>query len=89
MSPHRLQRCSSPHAVRTKRPTADNLSMDDPSIDDAIETAARHAREAAEEMSETPVSSPEIVAEARIVDRRVEDLDLLAQDAVPEADSET
>ena len=63
--------------------------MDDPNIDDAIETAARHAREAAEEMSETPVSSPEIVAEARIVHRRVEDLELLAQDAVPEADSET
>lgn len=57
-------------------------------IDDAIETAARHAREAAEEMSETPVSSPEIVGEARILDRRVEDVHELAKDA-REAGSET
>ena len=57
-------------------------------IDDAIETATRHAREAAEELSETPVSSPEIVAEARIFNRRVEDLDELAHDAATESDPE-
>ena len=55
-------------------------------IDDAIETAAKHAREAEERLIQRPIDSPEIVADAHVVDRRAEDIHLLAKDAVDEAE---
>ena len=61
--------------------------MDD-DIDKAIETAARHAREAAERLRETPVESPEIVEEAEVVHHRAEDVEILATDAAKEADAQ-
>jgi hypothetical protein len=58
-------------------------------IDNAIETAARHTREAAERLRQRPVESPQIVVDAHVVDRRAEDLHELAEHALDEAESET
>jgi hypothetical protein len=54
-------------------------------IEDAIDTAAIHARQAQERLVETPIESPEIVEEANAVKHRAEDLGELAQDAVRRA----
>jgi len=56
----------------------------DRDIDDAIETATRHAREAEERLVDTPALSPEIVVEAHAVQQRSEDIHALAQDATEE-----
>jgi hypothetical protein len=55
-------------------------------LDNAIETAANHVREAEDRLVETPVDSPEIVAEARTVHHRTKDLSELAVDATSEAE---
>jgi hypothetical protein len=63
----------------------------DPNLDHAIETAAEHTREAEERLIQEPVESPEVVTEARTVERRAEDLHELAEDATtehPEAESQ-
>ena len=54
-------------------------------LDDAVHTAATRASEAEERLIEKPIESPEIVVEAYTVEHRVEDLDVLAQDAAREA----
>ena len=58
----------------------------DPNLDHAIETAAERAREAEERLLQTPPDAPEAVTQAREVDRRAEDLDELASEAVDRAE---
>ena len=53
----------------------------DPSLDDAIETAAERTRDAEERLRLKPLDFPELVDDARTVDRRTEDLHELALDA--------
>jgi hypothetical protein len=60
----------------------------DPNLDHAIETAAERAREAEERLLEKPTESPEIVADARTVEQRAEDLKELTEDARQEAEPE-
>ncbi len=57
-------------------------------IDNALETAARHAREAEERLRQRPIDSRGIIAEAQVVHHLVEDLDVLAQEAAFAAESE-
>ena len=49
--------------------------------DDAIETAAEHARGAEQRLVEQPMGSPEQVREAHTVHHRAEDLDVMAAEA--------
>ena len=60
--------------------------MEDPDTDDALLTATEKARAAAERLRKTQVESPAIVPEARTVDRRVEDVHVLAGDAAAAAE---
>ena len=55
-------------------------------MDDAIDTATRHTREAEERLRGKPIESPEIVTDARTVERRTDDLHELARDAAEEAE---
>ena len=57
-------------------------------LDDAIETAARHTREAQKRVLQDPIESPEFVVDAHVLDRRAEDLHELTEDAVDEAEGE-
>jgi hypothetical protein len=87
---HAVQRIAMPWALGVVNPQPalpEHRAMDD-DIDNAIETAARHAREAEKDLIETPVNSPEIIVEAHVVQRRVEDLNELAEDAARETGQE-
>ena len=61
--------------------------MDDPNVDDALVTATERVQEAAEKLRDTPIESPELVPGAEAVERRAEDVHVLAEDAVEEAES--
>ena len=56
--------------------------MDNP--DDALLTATDRAREAQEDLRETPPGDPEIVPNANRVYQRAEEVDELAKDAATE-----
>jgi hypothetical protein len=58
----------------------------DQDIDDALQTATGHAREAEERLIQKPPESPELVSEARTVEHRAEDIHVLAVDAVSDPD---
>jgi|KBSSwiStaDraftv2_1062776.scaffolds.fasta_scaffold2778988_1 hypothetical protein len=56
--------------------------------DDAIDTATQRTRQAQERLMRKPIESPEIVDHANVVQRRTEDLNQLAAQAVDEADAQ-
>lgn len=70
-------------------PRVDDAVMDqNRDTDDAIGTAAEHAREAEQRLVGQPMGSLEQVSEAHTVHHRAEDLDVLATEAAhPESDS--
>ncbi len=70
-----------------QEPTRHYSSMD-PNLDHAIETAAERTREAEERLLQTPLEDPEIVVGAHEVERRAEDLDVLAGDAARKAEAQ-
>jgi hypothetical protein len=60
--------------------------MQDPTADDALETAAERARQAEERLIESPPDDPALVPKAQKVYQRAEEVDGLARDAADEAE---
>ena len=75
--------------MNPQRRLLDDAAMDQQrDTDDAIEIAAKKAREAEQRMVEQPMGSTEQVTEAHTVHHRAEDLDVLAAEAAhPEGEA--
>ena len=70
---------------RRNRPRPTIRGVDGPNADEALLAAAERARQAGEQLVETPPEDPTIVPKAERVFQRAEEVDELAQDAATDA----